>query len=65
VNCPKILAAASKFFNVWAVARLPSPAIRRKRTRKERDLRIHIKLPTLLRLKGMEKTGVLAFNPKR
>jgi hypothetical protein len=43
---------------------LPSPAIRR-RTKKERDLRITISLPTLLRLRGNKKASTSSFNPKR
>jgi hypothetical protein len=41
---------------------------RRKKRRKEKDLRtegINISLPTLLRLKEIEKGKTSSFNPKR
>jgi hypothetical protein len=56
------------FFKVWAVAgRHADEVERRRKRRKEKDLRtegIHISLPTLLRLKGMEKGATSSFNPK-
>jgi hypothetical protein len=70
-NCPKTPTAASKFFKVWPIARFPSHADeveRKRRMRKKRDLRtdgMHISLPTLLRLKGIEKALTSSFNPKR
>jgi hypothetical protein len=69
VDCPKTLTAPSKFFKVWAVAGRHADEIeRRRKRRKEKDLRtdgMHISLPTLLRLKGMEKGTTSSFNPKR
>jgi hypothetical protein len=69
VDCPKTLIAPSKFFKVWAVAgRHADEAKRRRKRRKEKDLRtegIHISLPTLLRMKGMEKGATSSFDPKR
>jgi hypothetical protein len=57
------------FFKVWAVAvRHPDEIERRRKRRKETDLRtegIHISLPTLLRLKEIEKGKTSSFNPKR
>jgi hypothetical protein len=66
---PKTLTAPSRFFKVWAVAvRHANEVERRIKRRKEKDLRtegIHISLPTLLRLKEMEKGKTSSFNPKR
>jgi hypothetical protein len=57
------------FFKVWAVAgRHTDEVERRMKRREEKDLRtegIHISLPTLLRLKEMEKGTTSSFNPKR
>jgi hypothetical protein len=69
VDCPKTLTAPSRFFNDWAIALCHvDEAERKAKRRKERDLRtdgINISLPTLLRLKGMEKGATSSFNPKR
>jgi hypothetical protein len=69
VDCPKTLTAPSKFFNVWAIAECHADEAERKiKRRKERDLRtdgMNISLPTLLRLKGMERAETSSFNPKR
>ena len=55
--------------SVWAVAVRHADKVKRRiRRRKEKDLRtegIHISLPTLLRLKEMEKGTTSSFNPKR
>jgi hypothetical protein len=57
------------FFKVWAVAvRHADEVVRRRKRRKEKDLRtegIDISLPTLLRLKEVEKGKTSSFNPKR
>jgi hypothetical protein len=57
------------FLKVWAVAvRHPDKVDRTRKRRKEKDLRtegIHISLPTLLRLKEMERGTTSSFNPKR
>jgi len=57
------------FFKVWAVAVRHADEIeRRKKRRTEKDLRtegINISLPTLLRLKEIEKGKTSSFNPKR
>jgi hypothetical protein len=69
VDCPKTLTAPSRFFRVWAVAERHADEMERRiKRRKEKDLRtegIHISLPTLLRLKEMEKGTTSSFNPKR
>jgi hypothetical protein len=70
VDCPKTLTAPSKFFKVWAVAGRHADEVERRRMkrREEKDLRtdgIHISLPTLLRLKEMEKGETSSCNPKR
>jgi hypothetical protein len=69
VDCPKTLTAPSKFFRVWAVAERHADEVERRiKRRKEKDLRtegIHISLPTLLRLKEMERGTTSSFNPKR
>ena len=69
VDCPKTLTAPSKFFKVWAVAVRHADEVKRRiKRRKERDLRtegINISLPTLLRLKEIEKGKTSSFNPKR
>ena len=69
VDCPKTLTAPSKFFRVWAVAERHADEVERRiKRRKEKDLRtegMHISLPTLLRLKEMEKGTTSSFNPKR
>jgi len=57
------------FFRVWAVAERQADEMERRiKRRKEKDLRtegMHISLPTLLRLKEMEKGKTSSFNPKR
>jgi hypothetical protein len=57
------------FFRVWAVAERHADEMERRiKRRKEKDLRtegMHISLPTLLRLKEMEKGKTSSFNPKR
>jgi hypothetical protein len=57
------------FFRVWAVAERHADEMERRiKRRKEKDLRtegMHISLPTLLRLKEMEKGTTSSFNPKR
>jgi hypothetical protein len=57
------------FFRVWAVAERHADEMKRRiKRRKEKDLRtegMHISLPTLLRLKEMEKGKTSSFNPKR
>jgi len=57
------------FFKVWAVpVRHAEEKEKRKKRRKEKDLRtegINISLPTLLRLKEIEKGKTSSFNPKR
>jgi hypothetical protein len=56
------------FFKVWAVAGRHAKEVARRIKRKEKDLRtegIHISLPTLLRLREMEKGTTSSFNPKR
>jgi hypothetical protein len=69
VDWPKTLTAPSRFLKVWAVAvRHADEVERRIKRRKEKDLRtegIHISLPTLLRLKEIEKGKTSSFNPKR
>jgi hypothetical protein len=69
VDWPKTLTAPSMFFKVWAVAvRHANEVERRRKRRKEKDLRtegIDISLPTLLRLKEVEKGKTSSFNPKR
>ena len=69
VDCPKTLTAPSMFFRVWAVAERHADEMERRiKRRKEKDLRtegMHISLPTLLRLKEMEKGKTSSFNPKR
>ena len=69
VDCPKTLTAPSKFFRVWAVAERHADEVERRiKRRKEKDLRtegMHISLPTLLRLKEMERGTTSSFNPKR
>jgi len=68
-DCPKMLTAPSRFFKVWAIAGCHADKAERKRKRrKERDLRtdgMHISLLTLLRMKRMEKAETSSFNPKR
>ena len=57
------------FFKVWAIAGHNADEIKRRiKRRGKKDLRtdgINISLPTLLRLKGMEKGATSSFNPKR
>jgi hypothetical protein len=69
VDWPKTLTAPSKFFKVWAVVvRHADEVERRRKRKKEKDLRtegIDISLPTLLRLKEIEKGKTSSFNPKR
>jgi hypothetical protein len=68
VDWPKTLTAPSMFFKVWAAAVCHADEVERRRRRKEKHLRtegIHISLPTLLRLKEIEKGKTSSFNPKR